>query len=76
METKLEAFDSKSIVKTLEGLMIKVTNDDCTPETVNAACNCAARITDILRVHFEAARISAQGQALRSQIQNRSCEKR
>jgi hypothetical protein len=35
----------------------EVTKEDCTPATVNAAANCAARITDLLRVHLEAERL-------------------
>ena len=37
--------------------MIRVTEEECTPATVNAAANCAARITDFLRVHLEAERL-------------------
>lgn len=65
MSNKPEIFNSKSIVKTLEGLMTKVTKDDCNPETVNAACNCAGRITEILRVHLEVEKLSMQKSALK-----------
>ena len=54
--TKSE-FNSRSVVKKLEDLMDKVTNENCTVETVNAACNCAGRITDLLRLHLEVERI-------------------
>lgn len=54
---RYEPFDTKSVVKTLEGLMNKVTANACTAETVNAACNCAARITDILRIHLDVERL-------------------
>jgi hypothetical protein len=37
--------------------MTEVTKEECTPSTVNAACNAAARITDLLRVHLEAERL-------------------
>jgi hypothetical protein len=53
-------FDAKGVVQTLEGLMRDVTKDDCTASTVNAACNCAARITDLLRVHLEVERLRAK----------------
>lgn len=52
-----EKFDTRTVVKTLEGLMTKVTEKDCTSETVNAACNCAGRITDLLRLHIEVERM-------------------
>lgn len=48
-----DVFTTKNVVKTLEGLMTRVTKDDCTPDTVNAACNCADKITDILKLHLE-----------------------
>jgi hypothetical protein len=51
-------FNAKGVIQTLESLMIKVTNEDCTASTVNAACNCAARITDLLRVHLEVERLA------------------
>ena len=55
MQTGL--FNARGVVQTLERLMNEVTKDDCTPATVNAAANCAARITDLLRVHLEAERL-------------------
>ena len=55
--TSYEAFNTRSVVKTLEGLMNKVTQKECTAETVNAACNCADKITNILKVHLDVERI-------------------
>lgn len=52
-----EVFDTKKVVKTLESLMDRVTESACTPETVNAACNCADKITDILRLHLDVQRL-------------------
>jgi hypothetical protein len=52
-----DQFNSRSVVKKLENLMDKVTEKNCTVETVNAACNCAGRITDLLRLHLEVERI-------------------
>lgn len=54
-DTKKEdqIFNSKEIVMTLHGLMSKVTNEECNAETVNAACNCASKITDLLKLHLE-----------------------
>lgn len=51
-------FNAKGVIQTLESLMVKVTHEDCTASTVNAACNCAARITDLLRVHLEVERLA------------------
>lgn len=55
-----EIFDSRSVVKRLERLMDDVTKDKATPETVNAACNCAGRIVDMLRIHLELERIKGR----------------
>lgn len=52
-----EVFDTKEVVTTLNGLMKKVTEKDCTAETVNAACNCANQITQLLRVHLDVERL-------------------
>lgn len=52
-----EEFDTRTVVKNLEGLMNRVTEKECTPETVHAACNCADKITQILRVHLEVQRL-------------------
>jgi hypothetical protein len=48
-----QIFNSKEIVMTLHGLMNKVTSEKCNAETVNAACNCASKITDLLKLHLE-----------------------
>lgn len=52
-----EVFDTRKVVKTLENLMTRVTDTNCTSETVNAACNCADKITDILRLHLDVERL-------------------
>lgn len=52
----------KSIVQTLEGLMTKVTADQVTASTVNAACQCASQITQLLRLHLDAQRLQIQQQ--------------
>ena len=62
LSTPLEApvesiFNAKTVIQTLEWLMMRVTADECTPSTVNAACNCAARISDFLRLHLEVERL-------------------
>jgi NCAIR mutase (PurE)-related protein len=52
-----KVFETKKVVTTLSGLMDKVTKDQCTPQTVEAACKCANAITDIMKVHLEAEKI-------------------
>jgi len=53
-------FDTRKVVSTLERLMEDVTKNTCTPETVNAACNCADKITDILRLHLDVERLKSR----------------
>lgn len=53
-------FNAKNVIQILEGMMVKVTEQECNSHNVNAACNCAARITDLLRVHLEAERLKKQ----------------
>ena len=53
-----EAFNTRDVVKKLESIMDRVTAKECTAETVNAACNAAGRITDILRVHLEVMKLT------------------
>jgi hypothetical protein len=57
---KNEVFNTRTVVKKLENLMGEVTKTEATPETVNAACNCAGRITDILRIHLEVERLKGR----------------
>lgn len=52
-----EIFDTKEVVTTLNKLMNRVTEKDCTSDTVNAACNCANQITQLLRVHLDVERL-------------------
>jgi hypothetical protein len=52
-----DIFNAKGVIVTLEQLMNRVTAEECTAATVNAACNCAARITDLLRIHLEVERL-------------------
>lgn len=56
-KTDENTFTTKKVVTTLENLMNRVTKDNVTPETVNAACNCANRITDLLKLHLEVERL-------------------
>lgn len=52
-----EVFDTRNVVKKLESLMDRVTEKECTTQTVHAACDCAGKITDILRLHLEVERL-------------------
>ena len=52
-----EIFNTRKVVNTLEGLMTQVTDKNVTPDTVNAACNCADKIVDILRLHLDVERL-------------------
>lgn len=52
-----DTFDTRKVVTTLEGLMTSVTKEQVTPDTVNAACNCADKIVDILRLHLDVERL-------------------
>lgn len=53
----VDTFDTKTIVRSLESMMNNVTKKECTPETVNAACNAADKITEILKVHVDVTRL-------------------
>lgn len=52
-----EVFDTRNVVKKLENMMDKVTEKECTTETVHAACDCAGKITEILRLHIDLERL-------------------
>lgn len=52
-----EVFNTRGVVTKLEDLMTRVTANHVTPETVNAACNCADKIVDILRLHLDVQRM-------------------
>ena len=41
------------IIDNLGNLMTEVTKDQVTPDTVNAACQCAEKITDLFKFHLE-----------------------
>lgn len=49
--------DVVPVIHTLHHLMTAVTEKEISPATVNAACNCAAQMTSLLRVHLEAQRL-------------------
>jgi hypothetical protein len=54
---KFDEFNSRDIVNTLHGLMLSVTKEKCSAETVNAACNCASQITQLLKLHLEVIKV-------------------
>ena len=60
LQQNSEIFNTRTVVKTLERLMNQVTQKDCTPSTVNAACNCADKITDILKLHLDVERLKSR----------------
>jgi hypothetical protein len=53
-----ERFNVKHVVGDLRGMMNNVTKQECTPATVNAACNCADKITNLLKLQLEYERFS------------------
>ena len=55
-----ETFNTKTVVKKLESYMDKVTENECTPATVQAAVNCADKIVDILRLHLDVERLKVR----------------
>lgn len=56
-KVRSDVFDTKSVVKKLENLMDRVTEKECTTQTVHAACDCAGKITEILRLHLDVERL-------------------
>ena len=46
-------FITSKIVNNLEHLMTQVTSSEVNPSTVNAACQCAEKITDLFKLHLE-----------------------
>lgn len=57
VEKKENEFNTRTVVNTLEGLMNRVTEHEVSPNTVNAACNCADKIVDIMRLHLDVERL-------------------
>jgi hypothetical protein len=55
-----EEFSARDIVTTLKDLMLRVTHDEATPATVQAACNCAKEISQLLRIHLEAKKLQME----------------
>lgn len=55
-----EVFDTRRVVRKLEDMMDGVTREKMTPDTVNAACNAADKIVDILRLHLDVERLRSK----------------
>lgn len=60
LKTKDQPFNTRNVVKTLETLMTKVTEKECTAQNVMAACQCAEKITDILKIHLDLFKITSE----------------
>ena len=60
-----EEFHAKEIVTTLQDLMVRVTKEEATPATVQAACQCAAQISALLRVHLDVERMRREDDKIR-----------
>lgn len=58
--SEIDKFDSRRVVTKLADLMDGVTAKEITADNVRAACECSARITDIMRLHLEAGRLKAK----------------
>lgn len=66
MDAMNRKFDTSSVIDTLEGLMTKVTKTSVNAQTVGAACACADRITDILKVHLEVEKLKLRERAIKT----------
>lgn len=60
VEKRNEVFDTKTVVKKLENYMDRVTEKECSPDTVQAAVACADKIVDILRLHLDVERLKVK----------------
>lgn len=57
---EFEGFNSGDVAKTLHIAMEKMLEKEITPSSLNAACNCAQQITNILRLHLDAKRLTTR----------------
>lgn len=55
-------YNAKEVVETLQRLMTTVTANGATAQTVQAACQCAAEISKVLRLHLEYQRFGLEAQ--------------
>lgn len=56
----VQEFNARDTVNILQDAMKKITNEKLTAENIHAACNCAGKITDIMRVHLDFTRLQLQ----------------
>lgn len=64
-----ELFNAREIVTTLQDLMGRVTKDEASPTTVQAAVNCAAQIAQVLRLHLDARKVDLEERKLEMENQ-------
>lgn len=58
-------FNAGRVVHKLETLMERVTEHEATEKTVMAACQCAAQIGNLLRLHLEAEKLRREDDKIR-----------
>lgn len=51
-----EKFKVGNTISQLHGMMVEVTKNEISPSTVNAACNCVARLNETINTAIQAAR--------------------
>lgn len=55
-----QEFDTGGIARTLHDAAKQLLAKEVTASSVNAACNCAQQIANLIRVHLEAERLSVR----------------
>lgn len=60
VEKPHEDFDTGKVARTLHSAMEKILEKEISPASINAACNCAQQITNILKLHLEARRLKTK----------------
>ncbi len=55
-----QTFKVTNTITHLHGLMKEVTSKEMTPATVNAACNCVARLNETINTAIQAARFLSE----------------
>jgi hypothetical protein len=61
----MQQFDSGAVAKTLHQAAEQLLAKEITPSSVNAACNCAQQIVNLIKVHLEAERLAVRLKNLR-----------
>ena len=65
-------YASTKVIHNLETLMNKVTEKECTTETVRAACSCVEAINGLLRTHLEQQRLNLEKERMRRALPQRT----